>query len=303
MTWWAWLIVAFVLVDVAFLAVGIPAIKRRSTRRALEAPPAEIQPGAIRGPNKGSYQGGTGSLPKVAGISTITLTPSSLRFDKLIGKAVDIPISTVRNVRMAKVWKGRWGGGNDYVIVETTEGDAGFSVKDVNGWASAIADATHAPAPQQASAAENSRAASALWKWLTIVFGSIGVLLGVAAGISAVVASQSISGDTRAEGIVVGNEKGGRAYHPVVEFATPGGAVVRFTGGIGTSPAYEIGSHVGVLYDPENPQGAVIDDFWQRWFWPTLLGILGAPFLGIGIAFAVVALIRRRRSRSVTTDP
>jgi hypothetical protein len=53
----------------------------------------------------------------------------------------------------------------------------------------------------------------------------------------------------------------------------------------GTSPPpAKVGEHVSVRYDPANPYNAVIDQYWQIWFLPTLLGILGAPFLLLGFA-------------------
>jgi hypothetical protein len=299
LTWWAWLIVAFLVVELVFAAVGIPLIVRRNGRRAREAPPPVVGPGALRGPEKGSYEGGTGSFPKVSGRCTITLTESSLRFDRRIGKTVDIPVDSVRGVRTATTWFGSWRGGNVFVIVQTTEGDAGFLVRDADGWASAIADAAQVGPHVVAT---NSFATSAVCKILAIVFTSIGVLLGLVSGISGVTVSQSISGNTSADGIVVGNSSGGKSSRAVVEFTSASGATIRFTSGIATSPGYPIGSHVDVRYNPQNPQDAVIDEYWQIWFFPTVFAILGAPFLSIGVTFGAVALLGRRRSGSVTTD-
>lgn len=127
------------------------------------------------------------------------------------------------------------------------------------------------------------------------MFTSLGLVLGLVAGISAAVVSQSISGDLIADGTVVGpSGAGSRKVYPIVEFATPSGATFRITGGIATSPARRVGSHVGVRYNPKNPQDAVIDDYWQTWFWPTLFGLLGTPLFLVGISFGVVAFVRRR---------
>jgi hypothetical protein len=304
MAWWAWLIAVFLVVELVFVMFGIPAIARRNKRRALDEPslgtaPSAAAPGTIRGPETGAYEGGTGSLPKVAGNGKIVLTRGSLHFDKLIGKPVDVPISTVRGVRTAKAWNGKLRRGSIFVVVETTAGEAGFYVKDVGGWASAIAAAAQVPIePPGARPAENSFTASPIPKGLAIVFASVGVLLGSISGISAAVVSHSISGDLRANGTVVGLSSGARTPHPVVEFAEPTGATIRFTSGVGATPGYPVGSRVGVLYNPKNPHDAVIDEYWQIWFLPTLFGILAAPFLLIGVAFGVVTLAGRRRSRA-----
>jgi Protein of unknown function (DUF3592) len=133
---------------------------------------------------------------------------------------------------------------------------------------------------------------------LAVVFTSIGLLLGSVAGISAAVVAGSVSGDRQADGTVVDLSYGGKSYDPVVEFTAPSGATIRFTSGIGSNPpAWRVGEHVGVLYDPGNPQDATIDQYWQIWFFPTLFGIIGTPFLLIGIAFGVVTLAARRRQR------
>ena len=134
------------------------------------------------------------------------------------------------------------------------------------------------------------------WPVLAIVFGSIGLALAVAAGISAAVIAGSISGDRHADGTVVKLVGSGR-YRAVVEFVAPAGDTVRFTSSVGTNPPpAEVGEHVGVRYNPNNPRDAVIDQYWQTWFLPTLLGIIGAPFVVLGVAFGVVTWVVRARA-------
>jgi hypothetical protein len=136
---------------------------------------------------------------------------------------------------------------------------------------------------------------------LAVVFSSLGLALALAAGISAAVVAAN-SGDRHADGTVV-ELIGGRPgygkdpYRPVVEFAAPSGTAIRFTGSIGSvPPAFQVGEHVDVRYDPDNPHDAVIDTYWQVWFVPTLIGLIGAPFLLVGLAFGIVTLARRRRA-------
>ena len=137
------------------------------------------------------------------------------------------------------------------------------------------------------------------WPILAIVFSSLGLALVLAAGISAAVVAESISGDRHADGTVVDLVSSGRGYRAVVEFSAPSGAPIRFTSSVSTNPPpAQVGEHVGVRYKPDNPQDADIDQYWQTWFLPTLLGILGAPFLLVGIGFSVVTFVLRRRSRT-----
>jgi uncharacterized membrane protein len=137
------------------------------------------------------------------------------------------------------------------------------------------------------------------WPILAVVFLSIGLVFALVVGISTAVVAESISGDRYADGTIVDLDYNGRSYSPVVEFSVPSGAPIRFTSSIGSNPpSAQVGEHVGVRYTPNNPQDAVIDQYWQIWFFPTLLGIIGTPFLLFGIAFGSVALAHRRRSRA-----
>jgi hypothetical protein len=137
-------------------------------------------------------------------------------------------------------------------------------------------------------------------KVLAIVFTTIGVGCGLVAGISAAVTAESISGDVRAEGTVVALSDDGKGHAPVVEFTPPGRPLVRFTGSLGSEPpAFHVGERVAVRYDPNDPQDAGIDMYWQTWFVPTLFAILAAPFLLAGVVFGVLVLRARRRLRAV----
>jgi hypothetical protein len=108
--------------------------------------------------------------------------------------------------------------------------------------------------------------------------------------------AESISGDRYADGTVVDLVGSGK-YRAIVEFTAPSGSTVRFTSPISTNPPpAQVGEHVRLRYTPDDPQDAVIDQYWQVWFLPTLFAIIGTPFLLIGIAFGGVALGHRRRS-------
>ena len=93
----------------------------------------------------------------------------------------------------------------------------------------------------------------------------------------------------RAEGRIVGRElysgSGGRGptYKPVIEFATPDGAVHRFTDPIQSNRPGDVGDTVPVRYDPRRPGRARLDKPFRLWFVPGLLLFIGATFLAAGL--------------------
>ena len=100
------------------------------------------------------------------------------------------------------------------------------------------------------------------WLILAIVFTSIGLALALAAGISAAVVAESNSG--HADGTVVDLLPSGRGYRAVVEFTAPNGATIRFTSSVSSNPPpAQVGEHVDVRYNPDNPQDAAINTYWQ----------------------------------------
>lgn len=158
-----------------------------------------------------------------------------------------------------------------------------------------MAEGTPIPGVTPAFAVYRKRRGSK--KVLAIVFTSIGVVCGLAAGICAAVTASSISGDVRAGGTVVALSDEGKSYAPVVEFTPPGHPPVRFTAWVGSQPpAYHVGERVAVRYDPDDPRDAGIDTYWQTWFVSTFLGIFAAPFLLAGSVFGVLVLRARRQA-------
>ena len=62
---------------------------------------------------------------------------------------------------------------------------------------------------------------------------------------------------------------------------------------------YAVGQKLTVLYDPNDPQTARIDDFWQLWFTPLLCGCLGLAMVSLPSFALAVALAGNRRDRRV----
>jgi Protein of unknown function (DUF3592) len=129
------------------------------------------------------------------------------------------------------------------------------------------------------------------------VFLSVGGALLAVAGIFAASRLAFLSSAGSADGLVVEIHRQNRAYVPVVAFTTDAGQTVRFEASIGSNPpAYHVGEAVRVRYDPERPEHAFVDSFWQLWFFSALFGILGTPFAVIGGGF-------RARARGPKSAP
>jgi hypothetical protein len=70
------------------------------------------------------------------------------------------------------------------------------------------------------------------------------------------------------------------------------GQVVEVTDRMSSNPPqFKEGQIIDVLYDPDNPNKARINKWFNLYFVPMLLGFLGLVFGGIGIAVYIVAAL------------
>ena len=80
-----------------------------------------------------------------------------------------------------------------------------------------------------------------------------------------------------------GSRSGGGTYAPVVTFKTGDGRKVNLISPFGSSkPGYNLGDHVGVLFDPADPEQAHIDSFMSKWFGVLMLGGMGLVSGAVG---------------------
>jgi hypothetical protein len=82
-----------------------------------------------------------------------------------------------------------------------------------------------------------------------------------------------------------------RSFYPVVEFSAEDGSRHRLRGSTGSStPSYEVGQSVSLLYSPSDPSSAQIADFEQFWLGPLCLTLFGLLFLAAGVGgFLLIA--------------
>jgi hypothetical protein len=136
-----WVVAAFAAAEAAQWFVVLPWARRRdAARRVAEA--ADL--GADRpeyGPERASYRAGTGGYPRVRGNGQLMITADSLRFRRVGGKYVDVPLTDITGLDEAVRWRGEWRNGRAHLIVKTTRGDLGYFVDDISRWRIAIAAA------------------------------------------------------------------------------------------------------------------------------------------------------------------
>lgn len=122
-------------------------------------------------------------------------------------------------------------------------------------------------------------------KYFFAVIG-LGMLLGAAAVRSHT--ASFVARATRTQGTVtalVSQRSTGNnsvSYRPVVRFQAGEQRIVFSSSVASNPPAYSVGETVEVLYLESNPYDAKIDSFSSLWFFPALLGAMGAIFLALG---------------------
>ncbi len=73
-------------------------------------------------------------------------------------------------------------------------------------------------------------------------------------------------------------------FYPVVEFKTQTGDVFRFEGKTsGAEHEYKIGEQIEILYDPQDPKGAMINSWKELWLPPIVLMLIGGGVMLAGI--------------------
>lgn len=142
----------------------------------------------------------------------------------------------------------------------------------------------------------------AIEKIILPIFTGVAILMLLIAGISSVNNIRKVNREESAPGVVTEvkmersyvNEEDRvveEFYYPVVQFVASDGKRREVKMSVGSSsPEYEVGDEVVVLYEPDRPIDARIKDFGSSalmWILPGITGILGIAFL-----VAVLAVVR-----------
>ncbi|HRI78027.1 MAG TPA: DUF3592 domain-containing protein [Cyclobacteriaceae bacterium] len=127
------------------------------------------------------------------------------------------------------------------------------------------------------------------------VVGSIFMTVGaIMLGIAAYVVSSHYKFEQRAQkvkGTVIDyhsyeskNDDGSYTtmYTPTYEYSFNGKSYKYTSNTSSSSQEYQINDAVQILVDPLDPQNPLIDNFWEKWFLPVLLGFMGTLFGGLG---------------------
>ncbi|WP_175751231.1 DUF3592 domain-containing protein [Burkholderia anthina] len=89
----------------------------------------------------------------------------------------------------------------------------------------------------------------------------------------------------------------------IVTFRTDTGRTVTFAQGSSSSDTLNAGDTVRVLYDPRNPDRAVVRSFGEQWGAILILCAIGLPFVAVGVGFGGCAALDawryRRKKRKV----
>ena len=97
---------------------------------------------SLRPPEKARYRGATApNYPGVSNNGVIALTERRLVFLTVTGKSIEIPVSEIRGIHQAKVFKNSVVGGKTHLVVEVSGGEVAFYVSDNAAW---ITDITNA---------------------------------------------------------------------------------------------------------------------------------------------------------------
>jgi hypothetical protein len=132
-------LVAVILIPIAAIVTTLIVWLTRKSAASHARLDAELltEP-AIRGPERGTYQGSTGAYPKVRGTGRIALTADRLIFRKLTGPGIDVALKDVTGVHTSKRFNGAVVGGSMHLVVETRRGEVGYLVTDTDGWLAAV---------------------------------------------------------------------------------------------------------------------------------------------------------------------
>lgn len=156
---------------------------------------------------------------------------------------------------------------------------------------------------------ENKRRKTPGWVLVVILLVGLGVLVG--GGFVAKQRGEFLSDARQATGEVIdfkrrtstSDGKTTTTWYPIVRYRPPGhDAPVTFQHDTGSSsPAYNRGESVAVLYAPENPDEAIIDAGLMNWLGPGVMILVGGVFTVAG-GLGLRSRLKQRRRQSAAVE-
>jgi len=131
----------------------------------------------------------------------------------------------------------------------------------------------------------------------SLAFGVVGFILAALALFFWLRTRAFLGNAQKAQGTVLrmvysSDSEGSGGYSPEYTFRTMSGQVIEVTDRMSSNPPqFKEGQIIDVLYDPENPNRARINKWFNLYFAPMLLGFLGLVFGGIGIAVFIASTL------------
>ncbi|HLP90335.1 MAG TPA: DUF3592 domain-containing protein [Nostocaceae cyanobacterium] len=87
------------------------------------------------------------------------------------------------------------------------------------------------------------------------------------------------------------NSKTYYTYYPLIKFTTKEGEPTKFESSSGSNPpAYTKGQQIDILYNPQDPQSAMINSWWDIWGFSIITTSLGSVFALSGGGLIIFSL-------------
>lgn len=77
-------------------------------------------------------------------------------------------------------------------------------------------------------------------------------------------------------------------YTPIFDYEYEGQSYTHYSETSSSSQSYDYDEIVEIYIDPNNPNEALVNSFWERWFLIILLGFMGSMFTGLGLMAAIM---------------
>ncbi|WP_299454741.1 DUF3592 domain-containing protein [uncultured Microscilla sp.] len=120
--------------------------------------------------------------------------------------------------------------------------------------------------------------------WTIVILAIFAVFSWSAAAFFYFTQKQFVNKAVKTQGRIIAYKKQRKVYRPVIQYITAKKDTIIHTAALGKTDTTLIpkGGSLNLLYLPQKPQIVKVNDFWQLWFQPLVIGGFGsAPLLFI----------------------